>query len=100
MNPESAPGGNTLEHLRQTMKKLFAKLTSTPLSARAKSSGLTGFMGRIALSIAAFPVGGYLIGWIIDQLWPGSISWAITLLLLGLVVGSIYLWSWMRNPST
>jgi predicted F0F1-ATPase subunit len=80
------------------MKKLLAKLPSTPLSKEAQRSGLKIFMGRIGLSVMVFPLAGGLLGLIINQLWPGAIPWASALALLGLALGIVYLWFWMKKP--
>ncbi|MBE9108376.1 hypothetical protein IQ273_02940 [Nodosilinea sp. LEGE 07298] len=67
------------------------------LSAKAKNSRLSTFLGKVALSVIAAPLGGYLLGLLLERLWPGEISWSLTLLLLGLIVGLIYLWLWMKR---
>ena len=67
------------------------------LSAKAKNSRLSTFLGKVALSVIAAPLGGYLLGLLMDQRWPGEMSWSLTLLLLGLIVGLIYLWLWMKR---
>ncbi|HZG40660.1 MAG TPA: AtpZ/AtpI family protein [Nodosilinea sp.] len=68
------------------------------LSVKAQNSNLSTFLGRIALSVLAAPLGGYLLGLLIERRWPGEISWALSLFLFGLVVGVIYLWLWMKQP--
>lgn len=67
------------------------------LSAKAKNSRLSTFMGKVALSVIALPGAGYLLGRLLERQWPGEISWSLTLLLLGLIVGLIYLWLWMKR---
>lgn len=67
------------------------------LSAKAKNSRLSTFLGKVALSVVAAPLGGYLLGLLLERLWPGEISWSLTLLLFGLIVGVIYLWLWMKR---
>ncbi|MGG6237167.1 hypothetical protein ACQ4N7_00895 [Nodosilinea sp. AN01ver1] len=67
------------------------------LSAKAQNSRLSTFLGKVVLSVIAVPCGGYLLGRLLERLWPGEISWSITLLLLGLMVGLIYLWLWMKR---
>ncbi|MGB3310021.1 MAG: AtpZ/AtpI family protein [Nodosilinea sp.] len=67
------------------------------LSVKAKNSRLSTFLGRIALSIGAAPLSGYLLGRLVEQRWPGELSWSLTLLLLGLVIGVINLGLWMKR---
>ena len=44
-------------------------------------------MRRIGLSILVAPMGGYITGALVDAYWPGEISWAITLLFVGMLLG-------------
>ncbi|MGB3202446.1 MAG: AtpZ/AtpI family protein [Nodosilinea sp.] len=67
------------------------------LSAKAKNSRLSTFLGKVAMSVIAVPGGGYLLGLLLERQWPGEISWSLTLLLLGLIAGLIYLWLWMKR---
>lgn len=48
--------------------------------------------------MVGMPVAGYLIGRIIDHQWSGTISWAMTLMFLGLVLGSVNVWFWIKRP--
>jgi predicted F0F1-ATPase subunit len=80
------------------MTNIPQKLSPSRLSARAKQSSFSSFLGHISLSLLVAPLGGYLIGFCLDYLWPGKISWAITLLFLGFFMGFIYLWYWMKRP--
>ncbi|WP_035990718.1 hypothetical protein [Leptolyngbya sp. KIOST-1] len=67
------------------------------LSVKAKNSRLSTFLTRIALLVGAVPLGGYLLGQLVEQRWPGEISWSLTLLLLGLITGVISLGLWMKR---
>lgn len=80
------------------MKQLLTKLTSSSLSTKARSSNLSDFVSRVGLSFVGMPLGGYLLGILADQLWPGDISWAMALALLGFTLGCVYLWQWIRQP--
>ncbi|MGB3138878.1 MAG: hypothetical protein WBB18_18860, partial [Nodosilinea sp.] len=57
------------------------------------------FLGRVALFGLAVPLAGYLLGLLVERLWPGDISWSLTLLLMGIIVGFIYLWLWMKQDT-
>jgi ATP synthase protein I len=55
------------------------------------------FMSRICLSFLVAPLGGYIMGALVDAYWPGEISWAITLLFVGMFLGCINFWWWIRQ---
>lgn len=82
------------------MKKPSQKPLLSRLSDKAKQSSFSTFLSRTSLSVLAAPVGGYLIGYIVDALRPGEISWAMTLLFIGFCFGCTNLWCWMKRPST
>jgi hypothetical protein len=96
MNPVSVPGGN-FQEISLTMKKLIATLTSSPLSAKIQNSRLDDFAIRLALSIVGIPLGGYLLGLLINYWWPGEIPWATSLALLSLVLGCMHIWYWGKQ---
>ena len=58
-----------------------------------------GMFGLIGWSIALATVAGIaLVVWI-DQQWPGKISWTLTLLFVGLVIGCMNAWRWIDKES-
>lgn len=58
-----------------------------------------GMMGLVGWSVAVPTLAGVALGWWLDSLWPGRVSWTLTLLLGGLVVGCINAWYWVRRES-
>ncbi|MBW4482668.1 MAG: AtpZ/AtpI family protein [Tildeniella torsiva UHER 1998/13D] len=69
------------------------------LSVRAQDSSLPAFLTRVSLSILVLPLGGYVLGSLVDRQLQGEISWAIAVALLGLTTGLINLWMWMKRPA-
>jgi ATP synthase protein I len=56
-----------------------------------------GTFGMIGWTIAVPAILGVFVGrWLDDEL-GGSVSWTLTLLLVGIVVGAAAAWSWMRR---
>ncbi len=49
-------------------------------------------LGVIGWSVVAPTLAGLAIGLWIDRAWPGRVSWSVTLLVLGLVVGCVIAW--------
>ena len=56
-----------------------------------------GMMGLVGWSVALPCVAGIAIGRWIDRRWPSGVSWTLTLLVLGVVVGCYTAWHWIRR---
>jgi ATP synthase protein I len=65
-----------------------------------KSKGVwfgLGMMGMIGWSVAIPTLIGVVIGIWLDSIYPGHISWTITFLFAGLVVGCANAWYWVER---
>jgi len=58
-----------------------------------------GMFGIVGWSVAVPTVLGIFLGWLIDRRWPGGVSWTLTLMLLGVVLGCVNAWLWVRRES-
>ena len=58
-----------------------------------------GMFGLIGWSIAVPTVIAIMIGVWIDKRWPGPISWTLTLLFIGVVLGCMNAWRWIKRES-
>lgn len=58
-----------------------------------------GLFGLVGWSIAIPTLLGVALGMWIDSRWPNRISWTITLLFVGVVVGCLQAWYWIRQES-
>jgi ATP synthase protein I len=58
-----------------------------------------GMMGLVGWSVAIPTLIGIALGWWIDSTWPGHVSWTLTLLFAGVVVGCLNAWYWVRQES-
>lgn len=56
-----------------------------------------GLIGIIGWTVALPPVVGALLGVWLDRNWPSRHSWALTLLIIGLALGCVTAWQWLRN---
>lgn len=81
------------------MKNDARQPNTSNLSVRAQDSSMPTFVTRVSLSLLALPMGGYVLGSLADRQLQGEISWAIAMALLGLTVGLINLWMWMKRPA-
>lgn len=71
-------------------------------AARDKDRGVwfsLGLFGLVGWSIAIPTLLGVALGASIDARWPGPVSWTLTLLFVGVVVGCLNAWYWVKQES-
>jgi ATP synthase protein I len=56
-----------------------------------------GMFGLVGWSVAVPIVAGVALGVWIDRNWPGEVSWTLTLLLAGAVLGAFNAWYWVQR---
>ena len=56
-----------------------------------------GMFGLVGWTVAIYTVLGIALGVWLDNRWPGTISWTLTLLLLGLGAGIYNAWYWVQK---
>lgn len=61
-------------------------------------SGL-GLFGMVGWSIAVPTLSGAALGVWLDNRYPESFSWTLTLLLTGLMLGCIIAWTWVQKEN-
>ena len=70
------------------------------LRARAEDEGIwfwLGMFGLVGWSVAIPTLAGIALGAWIDRVWPGDISWTLTLLFIGVVAGCFNAWQWVQR---
>lgn len=58
-----------------------------------------GMFGLVGWSVAIPAVIGAASGVWLDRRFPGRISWTLTLLIGGVVIGCLHAWRWLRSES-
>lgn len=58
-----------------------------------------GLFGLVGWSIAVPTLIGVGLGLWIDAHWPSRVSWTLTLLFIGVVVGCVNAWYWVKQES-
>ena len=58
-----------------------------------------GMFGLVGWSVTLPTLLGVAIGTWADRRWPGQISWTLTLMACGLVIGSMNAWYWINRES-
>ncbi|NLT36106.1 MAG: hypothetical protein GXX83_09430 [Gaiellales bacterium] len=56
-----------------------------------------GMFGVVGWSVAIPTMIGVGLGYWIDRAWPGRISWTLTLMVIGLCLGSLNAWYWVQR---
>ena len=56
-----------------------------------------GMFGLVGWSVAVPIVAGVALGVWIDRNWPGEVSWTLTLLLAGAMLGAFNAWYWVQR---
>lgn len=54
-----------------------------------------GMFGLIGWSVIIPTLAGIALGLWIDKSWPGQVSWTLTLMFVGVVLGCINAWHWI-----
>ena len=59
-----------------------------------------GMMGLIGWSVAIPTLLGAALGIWLDKRYPGSHSWTLMLLVIGLIIGCVNAWHWVAKEDT
>lgn len=58
-----------------------------------------GMFGLVGWSVAIPTLAGIALGVWMDKRWPGQISWTLTLMFVGVVLGCLNAWRWIGEES-
>ncbi|KAA3633249.1 MAG: ATPase F0F1 [Proteobacteria bacterium] len=98
--PEKGRTGSTASQQLEDEVKRKAK---RKLRARREQERTTwfwlGMFGLVGWSIAVPTLVGVALGVWIDRRWPGAASWSLTLLILGIAIGCLNAWYWIKQES-
>lgn len=89
-------------HVEEFSKKVGIK-ESRRIKARRKKEfsilyGLSMF-GMVGWSVAIPTILFALIGIWLDKKWPSRFSWTLTLIVIGVILGCLSAWYWVRKES-
>lgn len=65
-------------------------------SALVKGLRMTGLVGW---TVATPTLIGVAVGKWLDEAWPATFSWTLTLLMVGLILGCFHAWYWLKRES-
>ncbi|SEN46053.1 AtpZ/AtpI family protein [Nitrosomonas marina] len=58
-----------------------------------------GMFGLVGWSVAIPTIIGIAVGLWLDKEWPGQVSWTLTFLIIGIAVGCLNAWYWIKHES-
>lgn len=58
-----------------------------------------GMFGLVGWSVALPTLAGICAGICMDRRWPSHVSWTLTMMFVGLVLGCLTAWHWVRRES-
>ncbi len=96
-NGQQDPSG---EKMTQKIEKCAErKIAARKEGNRSPWFGM-GFFGMIGWSVAIPTLLGTVIGVWVDKKWASNYSWTLMLMFLGLIIGCLTAWRWIREENT
>ena len=96
MKPEKPENRQELE--RTVGAKEDRKIKARRERDRSAWFGL-GMFGLVGWSVAIPTLIGVALGWWIDHRFPGRYSWTLMLLIIGVILGCLNAWFWIKKES-
>ncbi|MCF8145815.1 MAG: AtpZ/AtpI family protein [Deltaproteobacteria bacterium] len=89
---------NPKDFSEEVRKKEARKVQARKEGDRSVWFGL-GMFGLVGWSVAIPTLGGIAIGIWIDKTWPGPRSWTLMCLVIGVIIGCVNAWYWVKRES-
>lgn len=96
--PEKGEDKSRAELLRRVDEKESRKIKARKEKDRSVWFGL-GMFGLVGWSVAIPTLIGIAVGIWIDTTWPGPYSWTLMLLFIGVGIGCLNAWYWVKRES-
>jgi ATP synthase protein I len=100
---DKTPPDNGRQHRLENLRDTIGGKEARKLKARREANrdvwfGL-GMFGLVGWSVAIPTLLGVALGIWIDVTWPSRFSWTLMLLFIGVVLGCINAWYWVKRES-
>jgi ATP synthase protein I len=96
MNNTEKPKDIKQDFIKKIEKKEKRKLRARGKKNQAVWFGM-GLFGVIGWSVMIPTVIGIAVGIWADKKWPGQISWTLTFLFAGIILGCLNAWYWVEK---
>ncbi|MGD8783353.1 MAG: AtpZ/AtpI family protein [Thioalkalispiraceae bacterium] len=98
-SPDPVKPGSHREQLgKKVGQRATRKQRAREQNKRSAWFGL-GMFGLVGWSVAIPTIIGIAIGIWIDRRWPGQVSWTLTFLIIGVTLGCLNAWYWIKQES-
>jgi ATP synthase protein I len=97
-SPPDPKSGDNRELGEQIAKRAARKQRAREESQRTAWFGL-GMFGLVGWSVAIPTLLGIAIGVWLDRRWPGEVSWTLSFLIIGVALGCLNAWYWVKEES-
>lgn len=97
-SPPDPKSGDNRELGEQIGKRAARKQRAREESQRTAWFGL-GMFGLVGWSVAIPTLLGIAIGVWLDRRWPGEVSWTLSFLIIGVALGCLNAWYWVKEES-
>lgn len=87
---------------RREFERTVGRKADRRIEARRRSDSVwfwLGMLGLIGWSVAIPTLAGVALGIWLDSIAPASFSWVLTMLVVGLALGLLNAWLWVRRES-
>lgn len=98
VRPDEDPRERSKDFPEEVEAKAQRKLKAQADKNRSVWFGF-GMFGLVGWAVAIPTLAGIALGVWIDATWPGPISWTITGLFIGVVLGCLNAWYWVKKES-
>jgi ATP synthase protein I len=97
--PPPPPRGAEEQRLSETVaRRAERKLAARRRRPRTAWFGL-GMFGLVGWSVSVPALIGIALGLWLDHRYPGQVSWTLTFLIIGLALGCLNAWYWIKQES-
>lgn len=90
---------NTSEGLGSAVGRRARRKQKARTEGRRSAWFGLGMFGLVGWSVAVPTLTGIAIGVWADRRWPGEVSWTLTLLIIGVALGCLNVWYWIKQES-
>ncbi|WOJ93127.1 AtpZ/AtpI family protein [Congregibacter variabilis] len=98
-SPEKKLPGTSRKSLQDEVGRKAERKLRARLRSQHRPWFWLGMFGLVGWSIAIPTLVGVVLGLWIDRRWPGQVSWSLSLLFIGVVVGCLNAWYWVKQES-
>jgi ATP synthase protein I len=97
---DDPPGtGSRKEQLSEKVGHRAARKQRAREESRRTAWFGLGMFGLVGWSVAIPTLIGIAFGIWLDRRWPGQVSWTLTFLIIGIALGCLNAWYWIKQES-